>query len=335
MLLAALPLARKACDVILGRGEALSQTNGGETRLSEFGLYLMSAKGLVVLEQLLTDLEPGSVAFVVTARDRALQKDYYDEIHNLAISAGVQVYERESAPTKLPYVSHVLAVSWRWLIHSGAESELIVFHDSLLPRYRGFAPLISALENGDTTLGVTALLAMDEYDTGPVVAQETAEVCYPLKIADAIDAIAPCYAKLASRLVAKIAKGPLSSKAQDETMATYSMWRDEKDYEIDWTWDAARIRRFVDAVGYPYGGARTYNETLALRVLSCSDLPSKPIENPTPGKVIFVRRGEPVVVCGSGLLQIHEASIEESGESALPLTRFRTRFGSLGRISGN
>jgi methionyl-tRNA formyltransferase len=47
------------------------------------------------------------------------------------------------------------------------------------------------------------------------------------------------------------------SAPQADDFATYSIWRDEADYEIDWSSDAQAIQRFINAVGYPYAGART------------------------------------------------------------------------------
>jgi len=285
----------------------------------------MSAKGLAVLECLLSTFGPGLISHVVIGRDQAVKEDYHEAIEQLARNAGLPVYTRQDAPD--PNASCLFAVSWRWLLPTRPAQQLIVFHDSLLPRYRGFAPLVSALINGDDQLGATALLASpEEYDRGPVIAQESIAVKYPLKIVSAIEAITPCYQELALTVARQLQTGGLTCREQDESRATYSLWRDNQDYFVDWTRDASWIERFVDAVGFPYLGAATAARGKTYRILDCAALPDVTIENRSPGKVIFVQNGKPVIVCGHGLLAVHRMVDADTGASALPLTRFRTRF---------
>jgi methionyl-tRNA formyltransferase len=118
---------------------------------------------------------------------------------------------------------------------------LIVLHDSLIPRYRGYAPLVSALVNGEREVGVTALLGAPEIDHGDVIAQKSLAVCYPAKINDVIDRIAKLYSEIVLELVAQLkATGSVTATPQDHTRATYSLWRDEEDYNMDWTASAER-----------------------------------------------------------------------------------------------
>ncbi len=288
-------------------------------------LYLMSAKGRAVLQCLLAEFGPQLISHVVIGRDAAVADDYHVEIEDMARSAGLRTYSRQEAPAS--NAACLFAVSWRWLLPEQPGQKLVVFHDSLLPRYRGFAPLVSALVNGDDQLGVTALLASAEYDRGPILGQERIRVTYPLRIADAIEAITPCYQRLAIDVSRRVQTGTLAAQPQDESAATYSLWRDNDDYAIDWTWDAARIERFVDAVGFPYLGASTVARGRAFRILECRAEADVTIENRAPGKVIFVRDGKPVVVCGRGLLAVRRMIDATTGADALPLGQFRTRFG--------
>jgi methionyl-tRNA formyltransferase len=220
----------------------------------------------------------------------------------------------------------LFAVSWRWLIKTRPGQKLVVFHDSILPRYRGFAPLVAALVNGDSRLGVTALLASSEYDSGPIIARETIGIKYPLKIDDAIEMLTPLYRRLALKVMGRVLRTKLTGKRQDESRATYSLWRDDADYFIDWNRSAPDIRRFVHAVGFPYLGAATIAAGRVHRILDCTPVGDVRVENRTPGKVIFQREGRPVVVCGKGLLRIDEMVDTRRGRPALPLKKFRTRF---------
>ncbi len=298
------------------------------------GLYLMTAKGEAVLSKLLVDHGPGRIHHIVVARDPATEYDGYETILALAREAGIPAHDRLKLPSDLKVPRYLFAVSWRWLITPAPSQELVVLHDSLLPRYRGFAPLVSALVNGDTEIGVTALFAAEEYDRGPIIAQRSVQVRYPITIAEAIIAVAHCYAQLASEVVTNLLAGEAKGRLQDESMATYSLWRDDQDYEVDWSWDAERIRRFVDAVGSPYRGALVYVEGRPCRILACEVLPDVTVENRTPGKTIFLREGKPVVVCGRGLLWIRRLVEDSTGTELLPLRKFRVRFADAPKPSG-
>jgi methionyl-tRNA formyltransferase len=291
---------------------------------ASLGLYLMSAKGLAVLQCLLANRTSIQIAYIVVAQDSSVLYDGYSAILKIATSAGIKVYQRSDKVTT--EADYLIAVSWRWLIQTNNNQKLIVFHDSLLPRYRGFAPLVNALINGESKVGVTALLASDEYDKGPIIDQESVPVAYPIKIQDSIKLIFPCYEKLALSVVDKINTNSLYGTPQQEHLASYSMWRDEEDYHIDWSWSAVKIQRFVDAVGFPYKGAAVILDNTLMRVHACEVYPDVHIENRSAGKVIFNIEGMPVVVCGSGLLKILSLCVDGSEIAALPLHKFRAKF---------
>jgi methionyl-tRNA formyltransferase len=286
-------------------------------------LFLMTLKGLEVLKAL-SESFADHIDCVVVARDAAQQDDCCDQIVAHCKELGIPSFDRhERFIVKSPYA---FAVSWRWLIDLTA-TQLIVFHDSLLPRYRGFNPLVSCLINGETRIGVTALIANDEYDRGDIIGQSATEISYPITIRKAIEVVTRNYTELAGLIVEQIARGePFQRTRQDDSAASYSLWRDEDDYWIDWSQPAECIRRFVDAVGFPYGGAAATAQGQKVRLLQVSEHRDVHIENRMPGKVIFVEDACPVVVCGTGLLRVEKAVVEETGASLLPLRKFRTKF---------
>lgn len=286
-------------------------------------LFLMTEKGYRVLQHIVAQLDTSVVVLVVGAPDPSLVQDFFFEIRDLCAQAGIP-FQRRDAPRAVP-TAYALAISWRWLIADAGT--LIVLHDSLLPRYRGFAPLVSGLINGEPTIGVTALYATAEFDQGPILDQAARPVQYPIRIAEAIQLAVACYLELITELWPGLRAGQLPAGIpQQEAEATYSLWRDEQDYRIDWQADSATIRRFVDALGWPYQGASTLLNGQLHRVLAAEAEPDVRIENRTPGKVLFVRAGQPVVVCGTGLLRLTALRTSAGGE-ALPLARFRSRFG--------
>jgi methionyl-tRNA formyltransferase len=285
----------------------------------------MTAKGVAVLSKIIYEFGADSIAFVVTAEDRKTDYDGFNDIKRISTDANISVYSRDELPSNVDSIV-ALAVSWRWLITENFSST-IIFHDSLLPKYRGFAPLVSALIKGEDRIGVTALLAREEYDSGPILTQEITELSYPVTIRQAIEKIIPCYEDLAVKVVNMVMAGNFQSVQQDESEATYSLWLDESDYQIDWNLDANQIRRFIDATGYPYKGAFTYISGSKVRVFTAEEEKDVEIENRIPGKVIFCQNGEPIIVCGSGLLKLKHAVFEDTQVDVLPLHKFRTRFG--------
>jgi methionyl-tRNA formyltransferase len=285
-------------------------------------LFLMNQKGYAVLNAL-AEKRSEVVELVVGARDSNMQRDYYDEIKGLCEELAIVFFDRtQPCRVNSPYA---LAIGWRWLL-ALPETQLIIFHDSLLPKYRGFNPLVTALLNGDDRIGVTALFAAGEYDTGDIIAQASSSISYPIKIQQATDIISGNYAELALVVSGMIEKESLRGEQQDNRCATYSLWRDDEDYRIDWSQSAEFIKRFVDAVGFPYKGAATLFDNRLARVLDVEIMDDILIENRTPGKVIFIQDSKPVVVCGRGLVKITAMINEHTGESFLPLPKFRVRF---------
>jgi methionyl-tRNA formyltransferase len=259
----------------------------------------------------------------MAARDANVTNDYFQEISTLCREHGTPFFERGQPVTVSP--DYAFAISWRWLIRD--IPHLIVLHDSLLPKYRGFAPLPTALLNGEPVVGVTALWASDDFDRGDIVAQTQIAVTYPVKIQAVIERISHEYANIVVDLCTRLVAGtPVTGRPQDEKEASYSLWRDEEDYRIDWSADASYIKRFIDSLGEPYKGASSILDGRTVRIYDAEAEPDVAIECRHPGKVIFVQAGLPVVVCGAGLLRINDLRDDETGASLLPLRKFRSRL---------
>ncbi len=292
--------------------------------MNSIALFIMGKKGLACLETALSNSFV-ELKFVIFATDKNVEKDYAVEIISLCTKRNILNYNRNSFDeTLLNQVSYCIAVSWRWMIKSNLEN-LIVFHDSILPKYRGFNPLVSALINGDEEIGVTAIFADKEFDKGDILEIEKTVIEYPIKISETIDLISVCYQNLLKKILKKIAYNSLVTSIQDETYATYSLWRDEEDYFIDWNLDAFVLERTINALGFPYGGARTIMDDRIIILDQIKSIPDVKIENRTPGKIIFLFNNQPTIVCGVGLLKIQRAHYLENGNEVV-FYKLRTRL---------
>jgi methionyl-tRNA formyltransferase len=287
---------------------------------SRFIVCAVGLKGATFLDGLIRNgLQPSTV---VTYRQPDDRSNGFEKISELA-----RQIEADLVEAKKPKTSEndlVFLIGWQYFLEN-AGPYTIVFHDSLLPRYRGFAPTVAALINGEATIGVTALRAADRIDEGPIIAQASAAVTYPMRIAEALGLQARLMADLAGRVHEAWLAGNLEETIQDESQATYSLWRDDSDYLIDWSQPAGTIARFVDAVGYPYSGARTCVGSDVITVLSATPIADLKFEHRQPGKVWAIEHGRPVVVCGAGMLRLDDCRTGDG--TPYVFRKLRTRLG--------
>lgn len=290
----------------------------------KISLFLMTNKGYQVLKAVVENSFIQNVDKVIIGLDKSVQNDYSNEIKALCEKHKIEFFfSNQNFEIVSPFS---IAISWRWIVNLKG-SKLIVLHDSILPKYRGFAPLVNALINKEDFIGVTALFASSEYDTGSIILQRQIPINYPIKIIDAIEKISALYSEIVISIFEKINSNVvLDSFDQKEEEASYSLWLDSEDYFINWNDSSTKIKRFIDTVGYPYQGAKCLINGEIVVIHNATLVEEVKIENRDIGKVIFVEKNKPVVVCGKGLLRIEEAEYETTKQSLLPLKKFRTRF---------
>ena len=192
----------------------------------------------------------------------------------------------------------------------------INIHASLLPRWRGAAPIQRALLAGDTQTGISIMQMDAGLDTGPVLLQA------PLAI-DADDSAGAVHDKLAELggrcvLQALIALGaaPSIAQPQDETRACYAAKIDNAEARIEWRCSAPSIARQVRAFDPVPGAFGTYAGT-ALKIWKAHTVSASGAE---PGVVIDVQRDAFVVACGDGALRIEE--VQRAGAKRLRAAQF-------------
>jgi len=286
-------------------------------------LFLLGKKGLKCIE-ILEDIKYRNIiGKIIVGRDKNIYDDYADEIIKHAKQHNISLHERSE---EFAMDEFSVAIGWRWIIDE-TKTKLLVFHDSLLPKYRGFSPLVNCLINGEEKIGASVIWGAKEYDTGNLVLQDSINIQYPLKIDKAIDLLAELYGKLLLEILSillntnEIPKG----ESQKKNIATYSLWRDEEDYFIDWNKTSKQISRFIDAVGYPFKGAKSYLDKNIIIIQDATPINDVNIENRDVGKIIFNKGDCPAVVCREGLLKIN-LMVDNESNNLLPLDKFRSRF---------
>jgi methionyl-tRNA formyltransferase len=269
-----------------------------------------------------------AVDVVVSYASKGLQYDAYADIQAVCRSKNYKLVERADVRADdYAAADLVLLIGWQWM-SSDVDKRFVVFHDSLLPKLRGFNPTVTALIAGETDIGVTAFSPAGGDaavpDSGPIFGQEQLPITYPVTIREVYEQLGLAYCRLADRVLAAAAAGPLQFLPQDAANATYSLWRDEDDYRIDWAKTAADIHRFVDAVGWPYLGAKTTMQGRDIRIDRVEPCPDVVFVNRCPGKIWSLADGGATVVCGSGLMRITAA--RDADGSPVRFTSLRVRL---------
>jgi len=285
----------------------------------------MTQKGLSVLKALIENNYTSLINQVIVGRDTNVANDFAINIFELCHKHNITSFERND--NYQLNADYTFAISWRWLL-STKHTKLIILHDSLLPKYRGFAPLVAAMLNKDEKVGVSALFAKNYYDEGDIIQQQSININYPIKIAEVIQKISLLYVELTLSIFKRIkSNSTINAVTQNNALATYSVWRNEDDYRINWNQAAEEILNFIYTVSQPYKGAFSYlEENKKIRILDAQIVDDVSIEHRHVGKVIFLKDKLPVIICKTGLLMLTNVCYDEGGNNALPFDKFRIRL---------
>ncbi|HTT01435.1 MAG TPA: formyltransferase [Steroidobacteraceae bacterium] len=128
-------------------------------------------------------------------------------------------------------------------------------HGSLLPKYRGRAPVNWAILKGESETGATLHYMTRKPDAGPIVAQETVPIGIDDTALSVSLAVAAAAARLLARCLPRLADGPPPGRQMDLAEGSYFGGRSPEDGRIGWQWPAARIHDLIRAVAPPFPGA--------------------------------------------------------------------------------
>lgn len=203
-------------------------------------------------------------------------------------------------------------------------------HGSLLPKYRGAAPISAAILAGEAKTGVT-LMRMDEgMDTGPLIAQATCPIAMDDTTATLSERLARLGADLLTETLPRWLAGEIVPQPQDESQATYCKLIRKSDGLLDWRLPAEELARRVRAY-IPWPTAFTVWQGETLKVLQALPEPDWRGKG-QPGQVIALDDGAGVVT-GEGVLQLLEVQL--AGKRAMTTEDFlRGQRGFLGSVLG-
>jgi methionyl-tRNA formyltransferase len=179
-------------------------------------------------------------------------------------------------------------------------------HASLLPRYRGAAPVAWTILNGEKETGVTTMLMDEGMDTGPILLQRKTEILIGETAEGLAGRLSILGAELLLETLDRLEKGTIQPIPQDPLQATYAPLLKKKDGLIDWSHGAVEIERKVRAMN-PWPAAYTFYKEARWRLWSVEALEKAPggeEKNHRPGKIVRADESALEVATGKGYIKI-------------------------------
>lgn len=176
-------------------------------------------------------------------------------------------------------------------------------HASLLPRWRGAAPIQYAIRAGDTQTGVTIMKMDKGLDTGPILSMHKIPIASNETAATLHDKLADLGARMLPSILLEYLSGQIVPRPQPDEGATYAPTLKKENGQIDWTQAAAEIDCQVRAYD-PWPGTFTYLEKQRIKIISGRPEPEQN-KKASPG-TLFESDGFLLVQTGSGCYRLHE-----------------------------
>jgi UDP-4-amino-4-deoxy-L-arabinose formyltransferase/UDP-glucuronic acid dehydrogenase (UDP-4-keto-hexauronic acid decarboxylating) len=279
-----------------------------------------------------------SVVAVVTHADEPAEGDWFESVADIARAHGIAVFTPKS-PNEPDFVARLasfdadvfLSVWYRRLLGTTVLAlpriAALNLHGSLLPLYRGRAPVNWVLVNGETRTGVTLHHMTVEADAGDIVAQEPIDIHPDDTAASLYGRVVKAGVDLLLATYPSVVDGTAPRVPQDHARATVVGRRRAEDGRVSWTWPATRIANMVRAVTHPYPGAFVGDGAARLVLWETAPLPAT--EAFGAGTIVNVKAGEGVTVAtGEGHLRL--VRVQAAGRPEEPADTW-ARAASLGR----
>jgi len=250
-----------------------------------------------------------AVPLVITHRDDPRETLWFASVAELARRRGIETITPQD-PNRAELVDRIRALRPDFLFsfyyRLMLAPELLAVpalgaynvHGSLLPKYRGRAPVNWAILHGETETGATLHEMVAKPDAGRIVDQEAVPILPDELAAEVFCKITAAAEKVVRRGVPKLMAGSAPLRAQDLSQGSYFGGRRPEDGRIDWSAPAKRVHDLVRAVAPPYPGAFTEIAGRRLRVLRTR---RRPEASGTPAAAHLYAQGRAAyAACGDG-----------------------------------
>ena len=272
-----------------------------------------------------------SVVGVVTQPDRPRgrgQKTTASPVKEAAMAADIAVLQPQSV--KEPDFASALSALGADLAVVAAYGQILTdqllatprlgminVHASLLPLYRGAAPVHRAIIDGQTDTGITIMRVVRALDAGPMLGVERVPIALDQTSDEVERDLARLGAALLVRVTDDIARGQAQETPQDHSLSTYAPRLTKDDGRVDWSWPASRIHNLIRGL-HPWPHATTFAGTS--RLILHRSHPFDDVSGKAPGTIIEAGADHIRVATGAGTLDLLE--IQAEGKRPMPVREF-------------
>jgi methionyl-tRNA formyltransferase len=274
------------------------------------------------------------VRCVFTHEDSPSERTWFGSVAQLAGERGIEVTTARPQGETVRHVrslapQYVLSFYYRSMLEepllASARWAALNMHGSLLPKYRGRAPVNWAILKGETETGATLHYMVRKPDAGPIIAQERVAIGIDDTAQSVSLAVAAAAARLLTRWLPRLAVGPPPGEAMDLAQGSYFGGRTPEDGRINWRQPAAAVHNLIRAVAPPYPGAFTQLDGQRW-VFAGSRWTGEAAGHPAHAPCVYVEGQRLLVDCCNGLRLAIPAVIIEG--QTLDAVRFAHRFGT-------
>jgi methionyl-tRNA formyltransferase len=247
------------------------------------------------------------------------------EQYGLPVLQPASLKSTEVQQLLLGYQADVMVVAAYGLILPLAVLQIPRFgclniHASLLPRWRGAAPIQRAIQAGDAQTGITIMQMDVGLDTGDMLHKKSCEIEEKETAASLHDKLAALGASAIVDVLPLVEQGKLKPVQQDSQNATYAAKLTKDEAQLDWTRSAQELDRDVRSYN-PFPGASSSINDMLIRIWQTSVYENKSGE---PGVILEVQKNTLIVACGIGSLGLEV--LQKPNAKALPVGQFLQGF---------
>jgi methionyl-tRNA formyltransferase len=260
------------------------------------------------------------VPLLITHRDDAGENIWFESVAALARGRGIEVITPDD-PNSPGIADRIRALRpdflfsfyYRTMLKSGllAIPKLGAFnmHGSLLPKYRGRAPVNWAVLHGETETGATLHEMVEKPDAGRIAGQEAVAILADDLAIDVFHKVTDAAGRVLARSLPELIDGSAVLRAQDLLMGGYFGGRKPGDGRIDWSGSAKNVHDLVRAVAPPYPGAFTEADGRSLRLLRTRLLAQRGARRPAAS--LYAEGGRCYAACtDGGALELLEMELD-------------------------
>jgi len=184
----------------------------------------------------------------------------------------------------------------------------INLHASLLPKYRGAAPINWAIINGESETGVTTILIDEKIDTGNMLMQKKVKISDDMTAGALHDVLAEVGADILNKTLDKLSAGTLTIEKQDNTLATKAPKLDKALCHVDFNQPAKNVYNLIRGLN-PYPAAFIYHHDKQIKLFDCSVVNLNCV-NDQPGTVIDASKSDFTISCAQGCVSVKEVQLQ-------------------------